>query len=60
MSKKNILLTEHVGTKSYVTFDTADGQRKYEYQGNSAKALRHGTDPGQLKGKLIEHKKPQK
>ena len=57
MSKKNILSTEQVGKKTHVTFETPNGTYKYEYVGSSARALKRGTDPSQLVGKLIEHKK---
>jgi hypothetical protein len=57
MSKKNILKTEKVGNKVRVTFDCADGERTYEYGGSSARAFNRGSDPGQLSGKLVEHKK---
>ena len=57
MSKKNILKTEQIGTKVRVTFDADDGERTYEYSGNSARAFNRGSDPGQLKGKLVAHKK---
>jgi len=58
MSRKNILKTEHFEGKSHVTFQNEDGTRKYEYVGSSHRALKRGkTDPGQLLGKLIEHKK---
>lgn len=59
MSKKNILKTEHLGdSKVHVTFETHDGTRKYEYLGSSARAIKRGkTDPSQLLGRLVEHKK---
>jgi len=59
MSRKNILKTEHLADgKAHVTFQTEDGTRKYEYSGSSARAIKRGkTDPSQLLGKLIEHKK---
>jgi hypothetical protein len=57
MSKKNILKKENVGNKVLVTFDAADGERTYEYSGSSARALKRGSDPGQLSGKLVENKK---
>jgi len=57
VSKKNILRTEKVGNKIQVTFDAADGERTYEYSGSSARALKRGSDPGQLSGKLVDHKK---
>lgn len=59
MSRKNILKTEHVGeNKVHVTFDAADGKRTYEYVGNSARAIKRGkTDPSELTGRLIEHRK---
>ena len=56
MSKKNILKTEHLDGKSHVTFKTDGGTMKYEYRGSSARALKKGTDPGLLVGRLIEHK----
>lgn len=57
MSKKNILKTEHRDGRSTVTFDTASGPMVYEYVGSSARALKRGTDPSQLAGKLVESKK---
>lgn len=58
MSKQNITKTEILPNKKVrVTFDAADGERIYEYSGSSARALNKGTDPGQLSGKLVEHKK---
>jgi len=59
MSRKNILKTEHVSdNKTHVTFQTDNGTMKYEYTGSSARALKRGkTDPSQLLGRLIEHKK---
>ncbi len=58
MSKKNIIKTEHFDNKAHVTFQTEDGTRKYEYVGSSARAIKLGkTDPSQLLGRLIEHKK---
>lgn len=60
MSKKNISKIEEVGNKVQVTFDSFDGKRVYEYSGSSARALKRGTDPGQLSGRLVEHKKPRK
>jgi hypothetical protein len=57
VSKKNILKTEKVGNKVRVTFECADGERTYEYAGSSARALNRGSDPGQLSGKLVEHKR---
>lgn len=59
MSKKNISKIEHVSdNKVHVTFQNDDGQRKYEYTGSSARAIRRGkTDPSQLVGRLIDHKK---
>jgi hypothetical protein len=59
MSRKNILKTEEVApNKVHVTFDAADGKRKYEYVGSSARAILRGkTDPSLLIGKLVEHKK---
>jgi hypothetical protein len=60
MSKANILKTEHLPNgRTRITFDVDDGHRTYEFKGSSAKALKRGTDPGQLKGKLVEHKKAQ-
>lgn len=60
MSKKNIVSRTNVGNKVQVTFDAADGLRTYEYVGSSARALKRGTDPANLSGRLIEHKKPGK
>ena len=58
MSKKNILKTEHLDDgRSRVTFDAADGERTYEYYGNSARAIKRGSDPANLMGKLVHHKK---
>jgi hypothetical protein len=58
MSKSNILKTEHLPNgRTRITFDADDGHRIYEFKGSSVKALKRGTDPGQLKGKLVEHKK---
>jgi len=57
MSKKNILKVEEEGKLVRVTFDAADGERTYEYSGSSARAFNRGSDPGQLKGKLIAHRK---
>lgn len=58
MSKKNILSKVDTGKKVEVTFDAEDGKRTYEYTGSSARALRRGTDPGNLAGKLVKHEKP--
>lgn len=60
MSKKNIIKREDIGKKVQITFDSADGQRVYEFSGSSARALRRGIDPSQLAGKLVEHIKPRK
>jgi hypothetical protein len=60
MSKSNILEKKEVGNKVRVTFDAVDGKRTYEFSGSSARALKRGTDPGQLRGKLVEHIKPGK
>ena len=57
MSKKNILKTEHLDGKTLITFDTASGPMTYEYQGSSARAVKRGTDPAKLIGRLVEHKK---
>jgi len=59
MSKKNILKTEHLSDSMvHVTFQNEDGTRKYEYTGSSARAIKRGkTDPSQLIGRLVEHKK---
>ena len=57
MRKKNILKTEKVGTKVRVTFECADGHRTYEYSGSSARAFNRGSEPSQLSGRLVEHKK---
>ncbi len=60
MSKKNIIEKKNVGNRVHVTFDAADGLRTYEYSGSSARALKRGTDPANLSGRLIAHKKPEK
>jgi len=60
MSKKNIIKKENVGNRVQVTFNTDDGQRTYEFSGSSARALKRGTDPANLSGRLIAHKKPEK
>jgi multidrug resistance efflux pump len=60
MSKKNIISKVNVGNKVQVTFDADDGQRTYEYVGSSARALKRGTDPADLSGRLILHKKSEK
>ena len=61
MSRKNILSKEKLPNgRVRVTFDAHDGERIYEYTGMSARALNRGGDPGQLRGKLIEHKKDSK
>jgi hypothetical protein len=58
VSKKNILSTERLPNgRVRVTFDTDSGHMVYEYHGQSARALNKGTDPSQLMGKLVEHKK---
>jgi hypothetical protein len=58
MSKANILRTDKLGPNLVrVTFKADDGERTYEYKGQSARALNKGTDPSQLMGKLVEHKK---
>jgi hypothetical protein len=59
MSKKNITKIEHVEpNKVHVTFENDDGHRKYEYVGSSARAIKRGkTDPSQLIGRLVEHRK---
>ena len=57
MSKKNILEKISVGNTIHVTFDANDGKRTYEYKGSSARALKKGTDPGNLSGRLIKHEK---
>ena len=57
MSKKNILEQKEVGKKIHVTFDAVDGKRTYEFSGSSARALKRGTDPGNLSGRLIHHDK---
>lgn len=54
MSKKNILKTEHLDGKTLITFETANGNRTYEYQGSSARAVKRGTDPAKLVGRLVE------
>jgi hypothetical protein len=61
MSKKNIVAQEKLTNgRVRITFESHDGNRTYEYANSSARAILRGTDPGQLKGKLIEHKKKQK
>lgn len=61
MSKANILKQEELPNKKIrVTFDSSDGERVYEYSGSSARALKRGTDPQDLMGKLVEHKKAKK
>jgi len=59
MSRKNILKTENVGDgKVHVTFENPDGNRTYEYVGNSARAIKRGkTDPSQLVGRLVKHER---
>lgn len=57
MSKANIIKTEKDGKKVRVTFDCADGERTYEYSGSSARAFNKGSEPSQLSGRLVEHKK---
>jgi hypothetical protein len=51
------LTKERVGDKVHVTFDAHDGVRKYEFKGAAAKSIMKGRDPGDMTGKLIEHKK---
>lgn len=60
MSRKNIVEQVNVGNKVRVTFDAEDGKRTYEYSGSSARALKRGTDPGNLSGRLVGHIKPGK
>jgi hypothetical protein len=61
MSRKNIISQEKIGNKLRVSFQTDNGVMTYEYSGNSAKAFERGkSDPSQLSGRLIEHKKPGK
>lgn len=64
MSKANIKSIEHLddGKRqvSRVTFDSHDGERTYEYVGNSARAIKRGSDPANLLGKLVHHKKTEK
>lgn len=58
MSKANILKKETTPEgRIRITFDAHDGHRTYEYSGSSARAVKRGSDPGQLSGKLVEHKK---
>lgn len=58
MSKANIIETKTLDNgKIRVTFDAVDGERTYEYSGNSARAFKRGSDPAQLSGRLIAHKK---
>ncbi len=57
MSKKNIIEQKQVGNKTHVVFETESGRMTYEYSGSSARALKRGTDPGNLSGKLIHHDK---
>lgn len=58
MSKKNIIAKVPVGNAVHVTFQTDNGNMTYEYKGSSARALKRGTDPGQLSGRLVKHEKP--
>ena len=61
MSKKNIASTEKISpNKVRVTFECEDGLRTYEYNNSSARAFLKGSEPSQLSGKLVEHKKNQK
>lgn len=62
MSKKNITSTEKINpNKVRVTFACGDGSsRTYEYSNSSARAFLKGSEPSQLSGKLVEHKKNQK
>jgi hypothetical protein len=58
MSKKNIIDRKDVGNKVQLTFENPDGNRTYEYAGQSARAIRKGKDPASLSGgKLINHEK---
>lgn len=57
MSKANILSKQEIGDKVRVTFDAHDGHRVYEYSGAAAKAIKKGRDPGDMTGKLVEHRK---
>lgn len=57
MSKKNIVLKVPVGKAVHVTFQTDQGQMTYEFKGSSARALKRGTDPSQLSGRLLKHDK---
>jgi hypothetical protein len=57
MSKKNIVSKVPVGNTVHVTFQTDQGQMTYEYRGSSARALKRGTDPSQLSGRLVKHDK---
>lgn len=60
MSKKNILSKEDVGKAVHVTFETPAGNYIYSYSGSSARALKRGTDPGNLSGKLVRFDKADK
>ena len=58
MSKSNILKTEKLpGGRLRLTFDSANGHRTYEYGKVNAAAFHKGQDPGELHGRLVEHKK---
>ena len=58
MSKQNITNTEKISpNKVRVTFACDDGERTYEYNNSSARAFLKGSEPSQLSGRLIEHKK---
>jgi hypothetical protein len=60
MSKKNITNVETLSpNKVRVSFECGDGSiRTYEYSNSSARAYLRGSEPSQLSGKLVEHKKP--
>lgn len=61
MSKDNITKTNKLpGGKVNVTFECADGLRTYQYSGSSARAFLRGSEPSQLSGRLVEHKKKEK
>lgn len=58
MSKKNIVSKIDDGKRIEITFENGDGNRTYEFKGNTAAAIRRGKDPATLiGGKLIRHDK---
>ena len=56
MSKKNIVERKEVGDKVHLTFETADGNRTYEFSKRQAGYLKRGSDPANLSGKLVTKK----